>query len=106
MTELWDVVKLARAQTEEGRVVFWKRGPYGMSGNYQSKPRWHQLVRIDRAEEPNKWHYRWTAVCGYQHVFNGLLGEKPDLRVEVKTKGLRCTKCDAATVHANGSHDA
>lgn len=49
-----------------------------------TQPLWHILASAERG------HY--TALCGYKFYF---ILEYPLTRDQVKTKKLRCTRCDA-----------
>ncbi len=93
MAELWDLVDRVTERMEEGGTVFWKRGPYKMADSYPTKPRWHRLGKIERANE-DRWTYRWTALCGYSFIFEGILGKRPEVKSEVRTAKLRCSLCD------------
>jgi hypothetical protein len=104
VAELWDVVDRVKEHVAAGHTAFWKRGPYRAGGNYSTDPHWHRVASIEPMDKlsPNaySWTYRWTALCGYSHDFDGILGKKPEVRAEVKTKKLRCAKCDAAAAKA------
>lgn len=100
MAELWDVSEKAREVlnlTPPADVLFWRRQNFSARGNYSSNPMWHRLraIRKPEAKSPHeRYDDIYVAFCGYSFQFQGLLGKTPQLRAEVKTKKLRCEKCD------------
>ncbi|AWN07781.1 hypothetical protein HOT31_gp110 [Microbacterium phage Hendrix] len=100
MAELIDVVNRVQVRLKAAMPVWWKREGFAQRGNYSSTPQWHRLAKLEQGvnseEHPaasRQW--RWTALCGYAFIFDGLLGRRPDLKEDVKTKKLRCAKCEA-----------
>jgi hypothetical protein len=73
-------------QSELQRRYF-RRDYFPMAPNRQ--PLWHILVSADKGH--------LTALCGYTYYF---VLEDALLRRQVKTKKLRCAKCDAKVVKA------
>jgi hypothetical protein len=64
-------------------------------------PKWHKLqsrvVYKKQLEHREETHVKITAKCGYEFDYvAAIYGEKGPLewRDEIKTKRLRCTKCD------------
>ena len=59
--------------------------------NYTAIPLWHILKDVKRQSSP--WGLTYVAECGYEFKVNAL-SSGVDTRDTVKTKSLRCSKCD------------
>lgn len=79
--------------------------PYARRRSYYGKtstpPRWHRLVGVGDSTAPSGKGEgrlrRATMLCGYTVDWNPVIREDPlEHRSEVKTKSIRCSKCDAA----------
>lgn len=70
---------------------YFKRPGYSKKGNYTSTPLWHLLERVERQTSP--WSLTYVAKCGYVFRINAI-SAGVDTRDVVKTKSLRCSKCD------------
>lgn len=85
---------------ENREPVLFKRPPYSARGNYSTKPLWHRLEKVTVTEtyEHSNAVARedWQALCGYTYEVQPWLFGMPEVRVEVRTAKLRCTKCDVA----------
>ena len=95
MAELWDVSKQANQRLEAGYDVLWRREQFGPG--FDQAPKWHRLAVpavIAGPDSPDRWNWRWTAMCGYEYTFDGLMGRRPDVRDKIKTARLRCRACD------------
>lgn len=79
---------------EEGRNIWWRRGPYDSVHNGEVRrhnPKWHVLTLVDATGENNDAVYE--AKCGYRYKFSRILLERPRV---VKRKPLQadlCQKC-------------
>lgn len=69
---------------DEPVKAFFRRNAFAPLG-YQTTPKWHRVASAINGV--------WTAKCGYRFEF---LLEEPLERNAVKTRSLRCSKCDAA----------
>lgn len=56
------------------------------------KPKWHRIARVSFAEAKKIQGVKYFAMCGYSYEFD--IFEEPALRIDVKTKTLRCKDCD------------
>lgn len=107
--EGWDVANRVLTRLRANMPVWFRREGFSRSGNYQSVPMWHRVKEVKIPQKsandtskgekaiPNTklFTYTYVAVCGYRFGFDALLGIKPAVKNEVKTKKLRCAKCDA-----------
>lgn len=95
--ELWTLAQKAEERLKFSMPVMFRRGAFNPAGNYSGTPKWHRLQAVTHTK---RFDYEFLALCGYSHSFEGALGQKPEIRNEVKTKKLRCVKCDAAYAKA------
>jgi hypothetical protein len=90
-----------RVRLNAGLTVMFKRAEYNPAGNYSGRPLWHRLERIEVLEKFDSGAVKlekWVAVCGYEHKVEPWLYGQPDVRHDVKTKKIRCSKCDKKAV--------
>lgn len=98
----WDLANRAVKRLEAKLPVMFRRQSYRTEANFATEPLWHRLERITRGDDdtPSRGRFKWVAVCGYRKEFNAILGAKPQMKDEIKTKSRRCKKCDAAVAKA------
>lgn len=100
MSAAWNK-RLAKASAlhKEGKVIWWRRGPF--HGDYREQvPKWHIFADRKPGEpsEPsgNVYEFIWEAKCGYTRTFMEVIMEQfPQLNLSktAPPKAERCIKC-------------
>lgn len=88
----------------------WQK-PYARRRRYYGKtstpPRWHQVVKVEdivgTRGKTDFWR-RVTMLCGYTYEWETIFGgDAFEHKSEVKTKSLRCSKCDKIDAARKGA---
>lgn len=95
-------LKAASSAHAAGRPVWFSKWSYA---RYATRPKLH--VFKDREKVSDYSDYKWTALCGYEHVFPELL-QQPRVITSKTLPPLRdrCTKCDRKRVSNGYSYQA
>lgn len=85
---------------------FKKVGSFGPQPMYDTKPKWHIMLREKNAlavsSDGHEERVRIvTAICGYTWYWNPILGDPLERRPEIKTKKLICLKCQKNSLDAS-----
>lgn len=79
------------------RPVWWRRNGFHQAPHADAEPKWHLFAGRTRSDDPERrWHFTWSALCGYRYVHLEIISGMPRFKVTSPKKDDRCKKCTAA----------
>jgi len=77
---------------------WWRRTT--LQGNWSGNVHWHLFEGVEQSPA-TPWKVTLVAKCGYKFMFDGVMGDSPYTKIQVRTKKLRCSKCEAKEAKEN-----